>query len=28
LTGYEDWANYERLRGNNIEAAYYNLSQR
>ena len=28
LTGYEGWANYERLRGNNIEAAYYNLSQR
>lgn len=25
LEGYEDWANYERLRPNNIEAAYYNL---
>jgi glyoxylase-like metal-dependent hydrolase (beta-lactamase superfamily II) len=26
LEGYEDWANYERLRQNNIEAAYRNLT--
>jgi hypothetical protein len=25
LHEYSDWANYERLRPNNIEAAYYNL---
>jgi hypothetical protein len=25
LEGYEDWANYERLRRNNVEAAYENL---
>jgi glyoxylase-like metal-dependent hydrolase (beta-lactamase superfamily II) len=28
LPGYEHWANYERLRQNNIEAAYLNLIQR
>jgi glyoxylase-like metal-dependent hydrolase (beta-lactamase superfamily II) len=26
LEGYEDWAHYERLRSNNIEAAYRNLT--
>jgi glyoxylase-like metal-dependent hydrolase (beta-lactamase superfamily II) len=25
LEGYEEWANYERLRADNIEAAYHNL---
>ena len=25
LPKYRDWANYERLRANNIEAAYLNL---
>ena len=25
LTPYKEWANYERLRANNVEAAYRNL---